>query len=115
MHAARCELKHQPPLPKLLMADVNATSNDIEDLKDLIAEGWTDVGLRADWWGSLAAQPTCKAPNSTMPLNRRDFAFVCPAMLPYVAGFHIFWNDEYTVHAAVQVLLNFGSGPIETN
>ena len=73
-------------------------------------EGWTDVGLNASWWGGVSALPTCRAPNNVYQANRRDVAVVCPALLPYVVGLGTYWTDEYSVHAAVQLLLDFKTG-----
>ena len=103
----REELRMHPALPTALACDLNAEPKDIAAIMDLLKEGWTDLGEKAQWWGGLAEQPTCQATNSTH-LTRRDFIFVNPTLLPHIRGFNIHWTDEYPVHAEVQVQIDTG-------
>ena len=49
IEAVREERDQEPHLPTLIVGDVNADPSKLRNLKDLVAEGWVDLGLNADW------------------------------------------------------------------
>lgn len=107
---AKNELRAQPPLPTILKGDINAEPADIRALGELCHDGWTDLCLNAHWRGGTASQPTCQAHNATT-LTRRDYAFASPSLLPLVAGFNVHWENIYTVHACMRVLIRLDGPP----
>ena len=57
------ELALLPPLPACIVGDINAETQDIDELTDMLQQGWTDLGRHADWWGANRpkSEPTCRA------------------------------------------------------
>ena len=50
--AVRKERDQEAHLPTLIVGDVNADPSKLRNLRELVEkEGWTDIGLHADWWG----------------------------------------------------------------
>ena len=50
LEAVREERDSEPHLPTFLVGDVNADPSKIQNLKELVMEGWVDIGMHADWW-----------------------------------------------------------------
>ena len=109
--AALAELAGLPPLPYCIIGDINCNTNALPTLTRLFNDGWTDLGANAHWWHQPTDLPTCQAPNSKNQPTRRDYAIVCPALLPRVVDINIYWDEQFTVHAAVQVLLKLETSP----
>ena len=104
--AIRAECEHRRSTPIMISGDVNADTNDIETLQEMLnAEGWTDVGAHGHRWGARKNEPTCWAPNSGLSGTRRDYIIVNAMLLPFVMGFGVCPLDEMPTHAMLQVLL----------
>ena len=111
--AARAEFDCLPQHPKILVGDINATVEQLPDMKEMLQEGWTDVGHNASWWGGDADLPTCQAPNNVSSSTRRDYIIARPALLARIAGYHVVWSEVYTVHATLQLLIHLDDEPLK--
>ena len=80
----RGEKDEEQHLPTLIVGDVNANPEKLQNIRDLIEEeGWIDVGLHADWWGSIPAETTCEA-NSKAKQSRIDVILASPEAALYI-------------------------------
>ena len=60
--ACRRDMRMGVLYPSIVLGDFNATPNKLGPVKDWVhEEQWTDVGHRADWWGSTPNHWTCHA------------------------------------------------------
>ena len=105
--ALQCELPYLASHPMAIFGDINADIEDLPTLAAMVQEGWTDVGGVAHWWGNASKQPTCQAPNATNNLTRRDYIIACPMFLPYITSCNVVWTDNCSIHAAVQIAVDF--------
>ena len=59
----------------LVVGDMNANPEDVHDLRELMAQGWIDVGATTHCCTGVPCQPTCKAAAAIGFGTRRDYIF----------------------------------------
>ena len=103
------ETCQHPGVMALMAADVNADTEHIPTLDQLVREDqWTDVGAVASRWGGRDCQPTCKA-CLVANESRIDLIFVNNPLLPAVRGFQVDICDEFSAHQPLQLRLDAGA------
>ena len=70
------------------------------------ADRWIDVGARASLWGGVDGENTCHAAG-TSDGARRDYIFIHPALLRYVAEVKVHQDATFATHSRVEVVFNF--------
>ena len=91
--ACREEMGGGEGLPHLLMADFNITPLNLETVKELVEdELWEDVGGKADSWGGVPNQPTCKT-RAGAKATRIDGILANISAIPLIQSFKV-ENDE---------------------
>ena len=113
--AVRAEITSRGDVGAAIVGDINADPTDLPSLSALLDAGWVDIGANAHVWGRTSNLPTSAAPNSTKAPNRRDFAIASPELVPLIIDFDVAWDDNYTVHAALNVLFKPQGTNIITN
>ena len=87
--AGRREMRNGPYQPNIVMGDFNATPHKLGPVRDWInEEAWTDVGLKADWWGGTANLWTCHA-NVHSKKSRIDGVLVDAVALASIHAFEV--------------------------
>ena len=82
--------------PKMIMGDINATTDSLPTILQMMAEGgWTDVGWVAHICNGEPNRPTCHA-NGDAKESRIDFIFVNEYLLPAIEEC---WVDEENIFA----------------
>ena len=66
--------------------------------------GWCDLGARADFWGGVAEQWTCRV-NGISKATRRDFMFANEYLLPEISKFRVNYSDEFPTHQPLQAMI----------
>ena len=70
------EVQRQPTGPVIIAGDLNGETKDFRTLQDMLDhESWTDIGEQAQLWGQPKSQPTCLAPNTTIPTSPLEAPF----------------------------------------
>ena len=99
--AARQERDSEQYLPTLIVGDINVDPKKLQNLVELVEEeGWIDVGLHADWWGSKPAEITCES-RPGVKASRIDVIFASPEAVLYIREVWVKKNPMIPTHAAV--------------
>ena len=99
------EVSCQPPLPCLMMGDLNANTEDIPHVVHMIDSlGWHDLGAEANTWGGTPNEHTCVTSGTLAP-TRSDYIFCNAKGFPLVRAFHVIHSDLFSVHSILQVAL----------
>ena len=53
---------HLPPLPAMIVGDLNADLSDLSAIEDLFGKSWMDIGGNSGFCGGIDAQNPCQAP-----------------------------------------------------
>jgi hypothetical protein len=77
----------------------------LEETDEDSLQAWHDIGAKADLWGSIPSEPTCKAPNAK-GATRRDDVIANSVGFGLVESFQVTWDDVYDVHATIRFTLN---------
>ena len=102
LEAVREERDQEPHLPTLIVGDANADPSRLRNLKELVAEGWVDIGLHADWWGGTPAENTC-ASRAGAKESRIDVVFASPEAALYIHKVIVKWDlTRIPTHAAIR-------------
>ena len=101
--AVRKERDQEAHLPTLIVGDVKTDPSKLKNLRDLVdKEGWIDIGLNADWWGSTPAEDTCES-KAGARTSRIDVIFASPEAVLYIQRVWVKKNMAIPTHAAVGV------------
>ena len=114
IYAAMDQLKALPPFPTVIMGDPNASTHKLHSIAHLLNDGWIDVGHHAQVWNRTPDRATCVAPNSKNPPTRRDYVITNPAMTSMIQDFNVTWDDDYAVHAELQLMIKPAGANIAT-
>ena len=99
------EIDAQPHSPTFFVGDVNADTCDIAQLKNLLSNGWVDLGSVGHIWGRPDNDYTCVAPG-TSTANRRDIILANPMGFPMVKDFNVVHDTSFKVHSILQMQLD---------
>ena len=99
----RSELQAMEPGPKMIMGDVNASTEDLPTILQMLSEeGWTDVGSVAHLCDGIPNRPTCHV-NATAKESRIDYIFVNQYLLPAVEECKVGMEDSFATHRPLKV------------
>ena len=99
------ELEQHAKGPVLVMGDLNGEPECFPTIGRMAHElGWCDLGARAEFWGGVAEQWTCRA-NGISKATRRDFMFANEYLLPAISKFRVNYSDEFPTHQPLQVMI----------
>ena len=97
------DMQLQPPGPKLIVGDLNASIEKLWVLKDLVDQGALfDIGAIAAKYGGVDAQVTCKAHN-TEKETRRDYVFANKDAESLITAFEVDDGSLFSVHKVLRV------------
>jgi hypothetical protein len=65
-------------------------------------ESRIDIGVQAQLWGQPKSQPTCLAPNTTIP-TRRDYVIANKEALRLISGFEVIDQLDFPVHSFLKL------------
>ena len=65
-------------------------------------QGWTDLGTKADIWGGINRQVTCRAGPNAKP-TRIDFVLANEAIFPAIKGFQVDYCNMFKTHHVMPV------------
>ena len=85
----------------MLMGDFNADHADLPTAADVLGRGWTDLGA-CPAWAPDGPQNTCFPQQSSVG-TRRDFVLCSPKLLPFIAGFRVYFHPAILTHAVLGV------------
>ena len=85
----------------MVMGDFNADLADLPTAADVLGRGWTDLGA-CPAWAPDGPQSTCFPQQSSVG-TRRDFVLCSPKLLPFVAGFRVYFHPAILTHAVLGV------------
>ena len=85
----------------MVMGDFNADLTDLPTAVDALGKGWTDLGA-CPAWAPGGPQSTC-FPQQNSAGTRRDFVLCSPKLLPFIAGFRVYFHPAILTHAVLGV------------
>ena len=92
----------------MIVGDLNEDPGKLEAVRDLIEdEGRVDLGEKASWWGSPAAEKTCKQ-REGVEETRIDAVLVNKETLPWIRNFRVIHDPAILTHKVLQVQLATG-------
>ena len=102
------ELNAMDPGPKMIMGDINAGTEALPTILQMMAEeGWTDVGSVSHLCGGTPNRPTCHA-NANAKESRIDYIFVNEYLLPAIEACSIDTDDTFATHRPLKVRIKTG-------
>ena len=112
--AIKDEMAVLPTGPKLIIGDINADPQDINELKHLLRGGWVDVGATRHMCEGVVCQATCASHNPKASATRRDYMFASPEAAPMMRCFKVTNDDLMDTHSRLEVTMRISDVLTET-
>ena len=97
------EFEAMDPGPKMIMGDINATTDALPTILQMMAEGgWTDVGGVTHLCNGEPNKPTCHA-NDNAKESRIDFIFANEYLMPAIEECWVDNGDTFATHRPLGV------------
>ena len=87
------------------MGDLNAEPHDVSELRNLLREGWIDVGATRHMCVGEVCQATCASHNPNAAATRRDYIFASPEAAPMMRNFIVTKDDIMDTHSRLEVTM----------
>lgn len=88
----------------LVLGDFNADLGDLPVALDAVSPGWTDLGACPTWMPD-GPRNTCFVHNDS-PGTRRDYVLCSPKLLPFIAGFRVYFHHAIPTHVVLGVAIS---------
>ena len=108
------ECRRFPGAYCMISGDFNAHEDTIPSVRQMTTDyGWTDLGAKAEIWGGINRQHTCKA-GPDAKASRIDFVLVNECLFPAIRGFQVDYCNMFKTHQPMQVRIDAGQLKEET-